>query len=380
MLSVVIFVAVITVILYKDRENVERQSILFLRKTQRGKNFIIKLGTSFPRFWKVVGTIGVVVGFFMSFYITYFITGITITNFTAKKPTSPLALILPSPSQETVAVPGVIGVPFWYWIISLALLIVVHEGLHGIIAASERVRIKSLGWGVLAVLPLAFVEPDEKQLEKKSTWTQLRVFAAGSFANFLLAGVVAVSFMVFFSNVFVAGGVAYRGVYADYPAAKANLTGVIVRIDSYNISTIHDLERALSEAGPEKNITIVTMIIKNDSREFKEFHLTTTHDPENQSRAFIGITGVSQYSEVRPEYAAYSGIIFFLNDLLAFIFLINVGVGAANLMPIGPLDGGRMWGIVLRKYAPKIEKPAIKAISYAMAMMLLLNIGFALFG
>jgi len=56
------------------------------------------------------------------------------------------------------------------------VVVVVHEGcMHN--SAAQRIKIKTSD-GFFRVLPLAFVEPDEKQLGKRPLWQQLRVFAA----------------------------------------------------------------------------------------------------------------------------------------------------------------------------------------------------------
>ncbi|RKX97473.1 MAG: hypothetical protein DRP54_09070 [Spirochaetes bacterium] len=378
--SVAVFILLLICILYKDRKNISRQSVLILRRTERGKGFLLQLGRRFPQFWKSLGTLGVCTGFFMSGYIVYYLFNLLIKNLTAKEAVQGLALVLPSPSQETVVLPGVMGIPFWYWIISISLLVIVHEGMHGLMAASERVRIKSLGWGLLAVIPLAFVEPDEKQLERKKPLSQLRVFAAGSFANFLLAGFTLLITILLSSYLFLPGGVAYKGLIEGYPAAEVNLTGVITKIDNYNITTVEDLRDALSVIGPNKTITIYTFVNANGSENYLNFTLTTAADPDNKSRGFIGIAGVIQFSKLKPEYKSYSEFINFLGGLLFYIFLINFGVGAANLMPIMPLDGGRMWKIVLKKYIPKKSDTIMKALSTATLLLVLLNFGTFLKG
>ena len=68
-------------------------------------------------------------------------------------------------------------------------VLVVHEFGHGIISRVEGVRIKSIGVLLLAVLPGAFVEPDEEDIEKSKRISKLRIFAAGSIFNLSLAAV-----------------------------------------------------------------------------------------------------------------------------------------------------------------------------------------------
>jgi membrane-associated protease RseP (regulator of RpoE activity) len=438
-ISILVFVLILVVIFYKDRKNVQRQSILLIRRTQRGKKGLINLGRRFPRFWKGLGIVAVIFSFMISIYIVYFLVELIGTNFLVEKAVPGISFVLPALGAETVIVPGAILVPFWYWIIIIALLVVVHEGLHGIMAAMERVKIKSMGWGLFIIIPLAFVEPDEKQLEKKPAWSQLRVFASGSFANFILAG-FSLLLIASMSGMFYSSGVTYRGLMEGYPAEGVNLSGTIVGINDYEINGIYDLRSALSEIGENQSITITTTK--------GEFALTTagdlepvfkpslffvflaghehggvgtidffmgTSDPQGwtetktaismwgwvkenvpglEERAnerilklesklsefkrpgFIGIASVSSLVKLNPGLEGLEGPIVFIQGLLFWLFLINFGVGAANLLPIGPLDGGRMWGIVIKKVAKKRWKKIMSVVSYATLAIFIINFLF----
>ena len=383
--SILVFLAFLALFFYKDRKNVERQGVLLLRKTKKGRGFITKLGQRFPRLWWVYGTLAVAIGFYVSAYIFYWLLFMTMTSLTAEAAPG-LALVLPSPTTETVAVPGVIGVPFWFWIITIFLLILVHEGSHGIMAARERIRIKNLGWGLLIAIPLAFVEPDEKQLQKEKPMKQLRVFAAGSFGNFVLA-VISANILVFsITTFFVPAGVTYQGLMAGFPAEQANLTGTIVGIENYTIESLGDLSFALEDIGPGREIEIRTRMDTGSGFEEKSFWLTTAEEPNatEPGKGFIGILGVSQDFGLKEGVASPELVYFFTGrspdffGLLFFLFLINLGVGAFNLLPLGPLDGGRMWRIVLDRLIPRHSKRVMNGLSWALLFVLLLNFAIAL--
>ena len=443
LISVLVFALIIVLILYKDRKNVRRESIIFLRRTTFGKEALTKLGNRFPTFWKVVGNIGVIACFAASLYIVFWLVSNLIQTFTSQTAVSGLAFVLPAPTSTANMGPGYLLVPFWYWIISIGLLVLVHEGFHGIMSAREKVKIKSLGWGVLAIIPLAFVEPDEKQLEKRKSSQQLRVYAAGSFANFLLAGVCLLIITFAFTGFFMSSGVGYQAVIKDYPAEYSNLTGKIVNINGYDIKNIKDLDNTLTRIGSHETIVIKTMLSENES---KDFILTTTEKPLPQFEpsviddfvvgfdvvipgtiefakslgqhnedwtslqielqywqfvkeyhpllkdkadryiyqieqkiddadkpGFIGVLGVYDVQQIKAEFIGMTAVINFLGGLLFFLFLINLGVGLANLMPIGPLDGGKMWSIVLKKYEPKRSKKIMSILSWSIFILLIGN-------
>lgn len=519
LISVIIFTIILAIIVYRDRKNFKRESILLLRRTKRGKKSLIELGIKFPRGWKLIGSLAIVVGFFASILAFNSIIQIALRLFTVGVTPAGLALVLPSPFPQAAIGPGYFLIPFWYWIISIALLIVVHEGMHGIMAARERVKIKSLGFGLLAIIPLAFVEPDEKQLKKKKSWQQLRVFASGSFANFLLAGISLIILISLAANLFIQSGIAYQGypatkinigdvikidnytissiqdikrslegieanetisilthngtfllrkdllqkqlnlsslvVFEDYPAVRTNLIWTIIRINNYTIKNSQDLSDVLEKIGINKTVEIITtngtanktFILKTTARPYPEFKpdlntniliilehgIPGTIDfsqstvglfspifggekidwdyiqlkiqfweyiknyPKLSSLAdkkieywneqlslhprpgFVGISGVITQQKLKFEFKFYAEPINFLLGLLFFIFLINLGVGVFNLLPIRGLDGGRMWEIVFQKILPKYTKRIINILGsitlFLIFIILISNIG-----
>ena len=82
-------------------------------------------------------------------------------------------------------IPG-ITMPLLAGIISLAILLIVHEFSHGILAKRAKIRIKQIGLLLFGFIPIGgFVEPDEKAVVKASRETQTNIFSAGIAANFL---------------------------------------------------------------------------------------------------------------------------------------------------------------------------------------------------
>ena len=108
--------------------------------------------------------------------------------------------VFEAPSVSLV-IPGVempgssIYVPFGYGLIALATVLIVHEFSHGIQAVGEKIPIKSIGLLLVAIIPGAFVEPDEEELKEAKKISRLRVYAAGSIANLSLAIIAMVLFL-----------------------------------------------------------------------------------------------------------------------------------------------------------------------------------------
>jgi len=85
----------------------------------------------------------------------------------------------------TLLLPGV-NLPFLEGLIAILVIMVAHEGSHAILARIAKVPIRSSGVVLFGIIPVgAFVEPDEKILERKDATSQTRVLVAGSTANFI---------------------------------------------------------------------------------------------------------------------------------------------------------------------------------------------------
>jgi len=96
------------------------------------------------------------------------------------------------------------------------------------------------------------------------------------------------------------------------------------------------------------------------------FEIVTAKNPENESKGFIGISGFDQKTKVRESFEKkyygnnVYGVLHWFNLLVVWLFIINIGIGLFNLLPLGPVDGGRMFFVVAlsvfkdRKRAQKV--------------------------
>jgi len=385
--SLIVFAGALALFFWFDRHNVERQSILLLRKTQRGKQLIKGIGLRFPRFWKVLGTLGVLIGFYFSLQTLYSLASLFIQTILTAMPVPGVSLVLPAPTA--IIGDGFIGVPVWYWIISIAVLVIVHEGLHGIIAASQKVRLKSLGWGLLVVIPLAFVEPDEKQINNTSSWTQLRVYAAGSFANFIVAFFIILLVLPYAFSPFMApvqGAKVYPIV--DYPFANSQLAGItdnytkeylniiITDMNGRPIGDSSELTSVINDIGikPGDSVGLGVDVYYGSTMEHVDIEIVAAENPNNETRGYIGISFDSisiSTNEIMPAYMPARGLIMFITQMFVWVALINMGVGMFNLLPIGPLDGGKMWSILFKRLSKRHHRLMSGILSYATLIILL---------
>ncbi|MEM2954617.1 MAG: site-2 protease family protein [Candidatus Nanoarchaeia archaeon] len=374
LISVIVFYFLVFLFLIVKRKRIEVQSkIFFLFKTLRFNRFLNKIANKNPKFWQVLGLIGIPIslgGVILIFvYLSY-----SIIKFLLVPSASPtIALALPG-----IKVPGSpIFIPFWYGIIALFTVIIVHEATHGILAEANKIKIKSSGFGfLLGLLPLAFVEPDEKKLTNSSTKTQLSVYSGGPFANFLAAGVfmlLAFGLTPILSQTIEPSGIYLEEIAQGGPAELAGLQKgqIITGINNLQINKIEDFISVLNQTKPGENIILLTADGTN-------YSIKTSGNPQNTSKAYIGITFKQniKLSEKAEKYGSFGWLPWHVHQLFFWIYALNLGIGLINLLPLGPIDGGRIIFATLNKIIKKKEKAKkyFYYISLASLMLLLLNI------
>jgi membrane-associated protease RseP (regulator of RpoE activity) len=86
-------------------------------------------------------------------------------------------------SQLTVLIPGVTltsAPSILYFLLSIPIVLVVHEGAHGIVATLEKIKIKTGGFAIFIAMFAGFVEPDDEEFNKAKKISKLRVIGAGA--------------------------------------------------------------------------------------------------------------------------------------------------------------------------------------------------------
>src|SRR3989344_7453759 len=96
------------------------------------------------------------------------------------------------------------------------------------------------------------------------------------------------------------------------------------------------------------------LVFANDEKEYK---IIATEKPSNPKKGFIGVVDIKNerkwYSDM------FENIFVWFRDLFKWMALLNIFIGIANLLPIGPVDGGQMLRTLLLKIF-KDEKRAMK--------------------
>ncbi|MDI6720793.1 MAG: site-2 protease family protein [Candidatus Aenigmarchaeota archaeon] len=390
--SFIIFITIIGYLIAKDRRKVKRQGIILIRRTLRGREFIDKVQKRHTKIWGKAAKIGIIVAVVFLVVGTAFLANQTLKLLAGGKEGG-VRLLLPGPVSTPLDAPGIFVVPWWIWIIGVAVVIVPHEFMHGIMCSLERIRIKSVGWILLLVIPGAFVEPDEKQLQRAKRSTKLKVYAAGSFANIVIAFAILIVFALIFAASFRPAGLAVNAVPGS-PANISGLHGAIASIDGHDVRNKEDLTRTLSLYKPGDTVSVRTVEVKYIAPRFgfdlapkpvamaeQETNIYTiilaerndtdgNNAQERQlNRAFLGVAPLMEAYSTSLPTEAYSSLAY----VFLWIYVFSLGIGIVNLLPLKPLDGGLIFEEIVGRFTKK-QKLVTGVVSSIILLMLLFNL------
>ena len=307
------------------------------------------------------------VGIFVAFGAMIFITWTLISSLPSVFDTPAVSIVIPG-----VEMPGSsIYIPFVYGLIALATVLIVHEFSHGIQAVGEKISIKSIGLLLFAIIPGAFVEPDEDELKAAKRPSRLRVYAAGSIANISLA-VIAILLVSLLSmgipHYFDENGIEIDRIVSDSPSDGILKEGMILQaINDDVINNSDDYMDIVGSYKPGDNVTVHT----NQG----DYSVVLDKNPNNESVGFFGIQANKHFELVDDSLGPLPWVLFELLELFQWVFVLNLGIGLFNLLPLKPLDGGYMLEILLSyRLSEEQYKPIVNALSVVMAMIIVFSI------
>lgn len=363
----VLFIVFLSIFLFLKRKRLEIQGspllYMMLYKTTWGLSQMKSWSSRYPRVFHYfgrlsyfIGVYGMIIMIFLSIWSLYIIFDQNLSTGGG--------LVLPiqtgdidANGMSQGAVP-IFYVPFWYWIIALFILATVHEFAHGVVAQRYKIPVKSSGFAFLGVfvplLPAAFVEPDDKIMKKKSRYEQIAVLGAGSTSNFVF-GILFLLIWIFVTAPFVSsttqvGEISFSSVMNESSLYQYNISQGTLQ--SFN--GVSDTQEILNNelTNLEINQTYEVVILDDDNQTFST-NVTTFASSQDPSRALIGISGLS-YSYANVEgYEWLGNFPVLLHELLLYIWLLNIGIGMMNLLPLWITDGGRICLLLLESKLSK---------------------------
>jgi len=351
------FLIFFSVFLYTRKHNLKREGLLFLYRTTWGMKIIDNIGKKYKKTLKVASYVCIISGYLLMAGVVYLIYNILriyvfspdIVRAIKVPPLIPLVPYLPQVFQLEFLPPFY----FTYWIIIIAVIAITHEMAHGILMKRYNVKIKSTGFAFFPwffpVFPAAFVEQDEKSMNKSTKFHQLSILSAGTFANVITAAVFLVILFGFFSLAFAPAGIVFDSyatgtipvsaismingislsnnsyqniialsneegfnelsvngktylvtknilesqeenegiiiVYENAPAIRSNLSSIITEIEGVRVDSIEKLQEELGKYIPGDTIEIQT---KTEDG-FSETALNLEENPNRPGTAWLGI-------------------------------------------------------------------------------------------
>ncbi|PIY60008.1 hypothetical protein COY95_04025 [Candidatus Woesearchaeota archaeon CG_4_10_14_0_8_um_filter_47_5] len=379
---IILFYLGVIALIYLNRKKFEFQGkIIALYRTKVGIAFMERLSKKSPEFFKLVGYIGIGLGFLGMFVITFLLVANIPRIITSTQPVEGVTPVLPG-----VRIPwSSFYLPLLEGIIAIFIVASVHEFSHGLIAKAHNLKIKSTGIMFLGPIFGAFVEPDEKELEKQPDVVQYSVFVAGPLSNVILALVVVLvmgyALMPLLTAMSVPVGFSLSEVIPDQPAYLGGVRPDVVftEFNGNRTETGMAFFDALQKITPNQELML-------KDREGNVYHFTAGVNPDDPERGYFGIRlsdslgrpAIKDEREVKSTILPYNlfyQFIMFLHSFFYIVQLLSLGIGLANLMPIGPFDGGRMIKVSLQKlFGTKRGDTYWKQVSFVVLFVLAVNL------
>lgn len=370
-------------------------------KTQRGKRLLDRLGR-FRRLWSRVGDVGIALAAVAMVVI------VALLILDAIVASSVPASAAPSP-QEALGLPGINPIiPLGYGIVALVIGVVLHELMHGVIARSQKIGVKSLGvlWFVVPVG--AFVEQDDAEMMAAPRRHRDRVAAAGVLANFALTVVffLLLASLVSTSVQANAQGVGVLAVVSGYPAENASLApgDIITSLNGTPTATPGDLLTTLSHAHAGQTMAMTYYRASDGHSVSTNVTLTSlaryTGVPSDQDKGFMGVSpaflgpaqlrsdlispasssagpligsidwlvlplaGLEPVQGPTAQFFHFTGPMAGVDpgtgwialNLLYWLAWMNLLLGLSNALPLYPLDGGLLFRDFSATIASKLRR------------------------
>ena len=390
-LAAIIFIVLLSIFIFQKRKKIQWQGffpILYfaMLRTKLGLVWMDALAKRWPKTIRVLGYIGIVVGFIGMALLSFELIKNLIDLFINEAAVPGVVPVLPIKAE------GVFYVPFFYWIISLFIIATIHEFSHGVVARAHNIPVTSSGFAFLGILvpiiPAAFVEPDEKKMGKKKASQQLSVFAAGPFSNIILGFIslglfalllsTTITPMVEQTGIEITGYYTIENVTSPAEDAGVHVGEIITLINGKEMMDLKTFQTFLNtEVKAGEKISLTT----NKT----SYQVTLKEKPHDGDSPYLGVY-VKQASDIKPDVKEKYGewipkILIWILGLFYWLFLLNIGIGLFNLVPLGPIDGGRMLKTALERIMKDQKKAhAIwKYISLFFLIILLILIFYGFF-
>jgi membrane-associated protease RseP (regulator of RpoE activity) len=315
--------------------------------------------------------------------------------------------------QANLLIPGLNPyLPITYGWVALVITIIIHEAGHGIVARVYNIRVDSTGIVLFLGLPIgAFVNIEREELNNATLKQKSAVLTAGPLNNMILAGMTLLALYFVISTltplpanpadlkfgvmvISVSGGSLAESVGMTQGSTIQYVAGQeVMELEDLGDLLRANLGQAIEITWTEQGGNAVTRdVMLPTTVELNGGVLGVTVTPlapdsqvvlDRYKGAFgtnpLAILlpptmqeGAVPYSDLMaPKYTssvfgdAYAPIA----NMLFWLWFINFNVGIFNALPIGPLDGGQLYGAMIENRAKSkvLAKNATTLLTLTMA-------------
>ena len=355
-------------------------------KNTQVQTALSKMLTRTKRGIRVFADVSVIAGFLMMGYAFWFLF-VNMSNYFTE------------PTEFLAMMPIVPGVTITSWehifafLLAIPIVLVVHEGAHGIVATLEKIKIKTGGFGVIIALFYGFVEPDEKEFDSAKKISKLRLISAGATANVIFAfalGAIMITNPMFGGVIApLPGGESVLGLFYESPevregvliveiiegsgAEKAGMqkNDIIINVDGVRIISAEDLSKPGLKPGQTVDVTVL-----RDGQEIM-FPVSIMASPDDPEQGLIGIMhdGGNDFKPIYNyiEWDLSNQIVGYISLYLVWLWVISFFIGILNMLPLPILDGGKFIHSIIYK---KISEKSVNSIMIAIyAVTFILFVG-----
>jgi membrane-associated protease RseP (regulator of RpoE activity) len=321
---------------------------------------------------RVFADISVVAGFLMMGFAFWFLLNNVSNYFVEPTEFSELTILIPGVTLTSSA-------SITYFLLSIPIVLVIHEGAHGIVATLEKIKIKTGGFAIFIALFAGFVEPDEEEFNKAKKISKLRVIGAGATSNvifsFALGAILLTNplFAIVLPEPILGwmyeepDGVLVLSIIEGSGAEKAGLqpNDIITAINGIDVRTSLDFQKADIVPGQTVNVSILR---SGQQLELPIVIMPSEDDPE---RGLIGIIRDNSFA-YKPVYNFIEWNNPSLSMFLLWLWMISFFIGIINMLPLPILDGGKFVHSIIDK---KISDRTVNGLMWG-----IYGFTFALFG
>lgn len=378
--SAILFAVILALLVFTHRRNVVVDKFLFplfylVRwRTSWGVAAMDRYGKKYRGLIQFFGFVSIGIAFLGLLWILVSLFYGLYLSLTSSEGVSSVSLVLPF-----TEVPGLGTLGFWHWIISIFILAVVHEFAHGIVATAHGLPIKNSGPAIFGILlpflPAAYVEPDEEQMQKKPAFVRYSIIAAGPVSNIFLGalvlGILLFVFVPIEQRLTEPIGFSFAAFNTTSPAGIV-LGTERASFDQLDGIIILDGTRFYNKIRTKQPGDVISL---SNSRTNTMANITLGSNPEDASLPYLGVVNIQH--ERRFFNEKYGAIFVWFRNLVKWLAMLNIFIGIANLLPIGPIDGGQFIKVLLHEVFPSNEKRVQKWwLRISVVTLLLIILGF----